>query len=316
MHRSLLAGLTGAILALAAIPADAQQAQITPSHVVQAADNVAGELQLLLDANFSDPAMPAPRTFTNKRPRHVIQKARAILLKVQLLEQINGLPVKDSAPIEVREIRPADVIGWVEQVLAAVRELRGPYRITATPALAPLGEKLTPNDAYQRLVQVEEMVDRLDLPATVPNDVFRLAMSLVEDARLLARAVGMDLGDELGVEWKLPDPKRNRPVDVYVATYTLLEQLKALSEKTASLAVPGGIHLPAKKSGAVTPGDVIDILNTVMAELSSMKNLVKVTEPSKVFPPQSAKTPADSLVVIEAASEFLTMASNAVQSAN
>lgn len=316
MLRSFFAGLAGAIIAFAAIPADAQQAQITPAHVVQVADNVTSELQLLLDANFSDAALPAPQTFMNKRPRHVIQKAREILLKVQLLKQINGLPIKDLAPMEVREIRPADVIGWVEQVLGAVRDLRSVYRVTATPAPAPLGEKLTPNDAYQRLVQIEEMVDKLDLPATVPNDVYRVGMSLVEDTRLLARAVGMDLGDELSVEWKQPDPKRNKPLDVYNATYSLLEQLKALSAKTAKLAVPDGIHLPARKSGAVTPGDVIDILNTVMAELSSLKNLVKVTEPSKAFPPQAAKTPADSLVVVEAASEFIAMAAKAVQSAN
>jgi hypothetical protein len=306
--------LAGFFLLCSPFPAEAQQ-KITPSHVLQVADDVVGELTLLLEANFSDPTLPAPQEVKGKRPRHVIQKARQILIKVQLLKEVNGLPVADLEPIPVREIKPADVKGWVEKVLAAVRELRGPYKITAMPDPAPLGEKKTPSDVFQRLTQVGSMVDRLDLPATVPNDVYRVSLSLVDDIRLVAQAVGFT--DK--IDWKGRKSAGKTPANVYQESYFLLKDMKKLIGAAPSLAIPGGIVLPPEKTGKITPGDVIDIQNTLLAELSSLKTKLGVTQPTKVFPPQVAKTPSDVYVAVKAAGEYTlraTLAASMAATAN
>lgn len=310
MVRYFLTGVAGLFLLVFTAQAQAQQ-KITPSHVLQSVDNVVGELALLLDANFSDASIPAPTPVQGKRPRHVIQKARQILLQVQLLKQINGIEIKDLEPIAVREIRPADVKGWADKVLVAVRELRAPYKITATAPAAALEAKKSPSDVFQRLLQVEKMVKRLDLPATVPNDVYRVTLSLVDDMRVVARGIGITDA----VIWQSRTAKGKSPADAYNASYALLEDLKKLTSINASLNIPGSIKLPSKKTSGVTPGDVIEVQNTLLAELSSLKNKVQVKQPTKVFPPQAAKTPSDVYVAVGAAAEYAALAIASAQAA-
>lgn len=299
----------GAVLLAFAPSAHAQQ-KITPSHVLQVADDVTAELQLLLDANFSDTTPPEPVAYTAKHPRHVIQKARQILLKVQLLKEINGLAKGELDPVAVKEIVPADVKGWLEKVLGAVRELRGPFKVTATPAAAPLGENKTPSDVFQRLVQVEAMVGRLDLPATVPNDVYRVSLALVDDFRIVAEKLGVTQT----IDWQSRKLSGKTPNDVYNESLMLLAELRDLTAYNEKLKVPGGISIPKQKVGRVTPGEVIEIQNTVMAELSSIKNKVGLRQPTRAFGPQAGKTPSDSLVAIQAAREYISLIDDTLSS--
>lgn len=306
-RRHFVAAFAGVVFLFLSPAVNAQQ-KITPSHVLQVVDNTVAELALLLDANFSDPSVPDPVTIKGKRPRHVIQKARQILLKVQLLKDINGLPVKDLEPIAVREIRPADVKGWVDQLLASVRDLRVPYKVTTAPRAAQLVDKKTPSDVFQRLLQAEAMVERLELPATVPNDVYRVALSVVSDMRAVAEKAGVTET----IAWEGRTASGKTPNDIYNVSYVLLEALRDLTSYNEALKIPGGIAMPQQKVGRLTPGDVIEIQNMVLAELSSIKFKIKATEPTKVFGPQAGKTPSDTFVAVQAAQEYADLMSQAI----
>lgn len=293
MNRLFLILLAGVFL-LPQNDANAQ-AKITPSHVYQSAENAVIELKLLLDANFSD-TTDAPLTFdvSNKRPRHVIQKAQELLRKLAVLKRINGIASTPLPPIPVREITPADVKGIVDKVLNEVRNLKSSYGITTAPSAASLREGMKPTDVYKMLVQADTMIQRLDIPAVVPNDVYQVGLAVLDDLRQVSEVLGVPM-----LEQGAPAAKGKKPAAVYEIAIVVLERLKVLVSSDPALAIPGGINIPKAKSGKITPGDVIEMMNTALAELSSLKNKVGAKRSTALIPAQAGKTPSDAYTSVD-----------------
>ena len=273
---------------------DAWAQKITPSQVYQVVENVEAELALLLDANFSDTKIPAEQVIPGMRPRHVLREARHVMRQIALLKQINALPVKAIEPIPVREITPGDVKSSVDRVLTEVRALRKPFGITAKAKPAVLRQGKKPADVLARLKVVAELVQRLDIPAIVPNDVYRIALAIKADALQIHAAL------QTPAPQAIPEGIRGKkPPHVYARGYDLLAKLKALTGGNKRLAVPGGVITPPQKTANLKPADVLGILNNVLAELSSIKVVTGATETSPTVPAQAGKTPNDVYIVVE-----------------
>lgn len=294
--------VSGMLLLAPAVQAQTiSSSTVTPSNVHQAADDVVAELKLLLDANFSAVAEPDAPTVSGKLPRHSVQKARQVLEKVQLLRHLAGVPSSRLEPLPVREVRAEDVKASVDQLLDQVRGLKPAYNVEAVPASAPLPTGRTTDDVFARLDQIERMVDRLDLPVLVPNDVYRRALSIVDDLQRVAEKLGV----VTNVSYEGKTAKGKMPADIHAKARSILTDIKALVETHEALAISGGITVPPAMTGPVTPGDVVEMNTAVLAELSAIKVKVGATAPPTVFPPQSAKTPSDTFVVLEAAHELV-----------
>ncbi len=279
-------------------PAQAAE-KITPSHVYQVVDNVVYELELLLDANFSN-ADVAMIPANNKRPRHVIQGAQEVLRKISVLKQINGLTMGPIAPLPIREITPADVKTQVDRILKEVRDLRPVFKITKTAKKASLQDGKTPSDVYARMLQASAMIDRLDIPAIVPNDVYRLALAIVSDVKQIHASVGSTAPAQVSGDFS-----SKKPPDVYAHGHDVLVALKGLVEQSEAFEVAGGIAVPPKKEGKLVPADVLEMLNTILAELSSLKVSSGAKQPTPVIPPQSGKTPGNVYEQLEIAMSYV-----------
>ena len=267
---------------------------ITPSHVYQVVETVQAELALLLEANFSATEVPAEQAIAGRRPRHVLQEANQISQQIRLLKRINGLPTAEAKAAEVREITPADVKASVDAILAEVRALRGPYGVTAEAPAVELRDGKTPTDVQAALAVTAQLVQRLDLPAIVPNDVYRLALAIKADATQIQTRLGAPEAQPI-----LEGISGMKPPQVYARSFDLLERLKVLTESSAELAIPGGVVPPPKKSDNLKPADVLGVLKTILAELSSMKVVVGASEPTPALPPQVGKTPNDVYIAVE-----------------
>ncbi len=267
--------------------ADVANAQkITPNHIYQVADNVVAELQLLLDANFSDAKLPSVAVVKGKRPRDVIQKTQEILRQLETLTMINGRTMGSVAPVPVREIRPADVKRPIDRILKEVRALKPIFRVTVKLKPAPLYNDKKPANVYVRLTQASLLINRLDIPKPVPNDVRRSALAIVGDLEIVGNAL------------RVPKPALSKikfsgkkPSHAYTHARKVLAGLKTLTQSDAKLAIPGGVVLPPLKTGGITPGDVLDMQNTILAEISSIKAKASKTTPA--IRPPSGKTPSD-----------------------
>lgn len=263
--------------------------QITPSHVNQVVDELVLELELLHDANFSAADLSSVNlNLTARRPRHVLQKGREVFLKVQSLRFINGLPPRELPAMPVREIKPSDVKRMVDDVLSSARELRSVYGVTAVAKKPALQSGLKPTDVYRTLIRASAMVDQLGVPGTVPNDVYRVALTINNEIELIRAKVGINVSVPAGAR-----SKGKSPADAYNQGFALLNGLKSLTEGIAEYKIPGGVVLPTKKTGAITPSDVLDLLNNILAELSAIKVKTGVATSTQLVAAQSGKTPSD-----------------------
>ncbi len=262
------------------------RAEATPNHVVQVARTILAELDQFHEANFSEPGS-VKTVDAERRPRHVLQKAREVFLKVQQLRYINGLSPNQLDPLPVQAVKPADVKGLVDQILHDVTELRSAYGIRSAAARAALPDGMAPKDAYAHMAGISASLDGLGLPSVVPNDVFQIASTITADLTLIARKAGLEAQIATA-----PEVSSRTPGHVYGAVATLLNDLSNLVQ-TTSLDVVGGIAEPTQIDTKVSPADVLDRLNLVMADVGALKHAANVRQPTNLAPLQGGMTPSD-----------------------
>lgn len=277
----------GALLLLIAGTAAGEAA--TPADTYQAIEAVNAQLAAFHDANGTMPAVdPQAPPLTERLPRHVLQKAREVLLKIQAVRQLNGLPLQPVPEIAVREVQPDDVKFFVEKMLLGLKDLRPIFGNPPVAKLTRASREMGPTDNFAALRRAELQVDGLGLPATSPNDVMRIALSIVNDLELVRSS--------LGVTAPAPSPPvipARRPVDTYDNAIGLLVDIKVLTENNPSLAIPMGVVLPERRTGNIKPAHVMDLLGSVLAEISAIKAKTGVTIPTVLAPPQTGMTPSD-----------------------
>ncbi|WP_425052436.1 hypothetical protein [Psychromarinibacter sp. S121] len=282
MRRILLVCLFATVLA----PLGTQAQEATPNHVFQRTEEVLLHLDLLNAANFSETAeIEVPDDPT--RPRHVLQTARDVWRKLQLLRYMNGLPTASLDPVPSREVTPSDVKEVMDRILSGVVDLRGAYGVEDEVATPALPEGKTPTDVNANLLRIGAQLDALGVPATVPNDVFQLASTVLMALEDIARHTGTEFNT--GSLW--PETGRT-PANVYQAVHQLIADLKTLSEADPRFAVDGIVD-PGQLSGDITPADVMKILSRAMADVQAIRAAAGVEEPAASAPYLGGKTPSD-----------------------
>jgi hypothetical protein len=281
--------------------AEAGTDTITPSDVYQVVDIVNSELALLHKANNSTPVIDriAPE-LAPRQPRHVLQKAREVMLKVQLLRKINDLPESALPPMPLREVRPADVKKMVDLIKQDIVALRPVFGVTESPIPVPRPTGKRPTDVYADLARATAKLDGLGIPSIVPNDVYRVALTIIGDLEIVRRARGLTVP----VPMK-SGSKDKQPGDVYAKAFELLQALKSLTSENPDFEISGGVVLLNRRSGRIEPGHVMDLLNNILAELSAIKVKVEGGSFTAFAPPQAGKTPSH---VYDAVSNALVLA--------
>lgn len=276
------------LMILAGFPREAGAAAITPDDVYRITGTINGELKLLHESNESMPVVDtnAPE-LTPRRPRHVMQKAREVLLKVQLLRRINGLDENELPPLPLREVRPADVKVVIDLIRRDLAALRSIFGVTEVPFTVPILTGKTPTDVYGDLVRAGEMLDGLGIPKIVPNDVYRVALTIIGDLEKVRAARG--LTEPVPLQRGSRD---KRPSDVYAKAAELLRTLRTLTSENPGFQIPGGIVLLNQRSGRIEPAHVMDLLNNILAEISAIKVKVGARSLTEFAPPQAGKTPS------------------------
>ena len=160
-------------------PLQASATEITPNNVYRVVDAIHADLALFHDASSLTPAVTeAQHSLTPRRPRHVLQKAREVMVKVQLLRKINGLPDTEMPLMPARDIRPSDVLRLVERIHEDLAELRPIFGVGGSPDTIAKPSGKTPSDVYHSLYHVSAQLDGLGIPRVVPNDVYRVALTV------------------------------------------------------------------------------------------------------------------------------------------
>ena len=293
----LMIGITF-LLTWSCHPAD--NPKITPSDVYQVVDIINDQLSYMVLTSGGNPNnIVAHPLLTPRQPRHVVQKAREVMLKLQRLRTLNGLPETPLPLFSTNEMISVDSKKIIDQILYDVLDLRHKFiesdsvetninisdkKINSIDFIA---EK-TPTDVYANLQYTEDLLDALGIPRTMPNDVYRLAVMINHDLEeiLVARHQTLPPMIKQLSNSKLPD-------DTYAQAYLVLDHLRTKVNNEKSLSIQGGIVLPNRLSPPLTPGDVLDLENNMLAELGAIKARVGITIPTTIPPLIHGKTPSD-----------------------
>ncbi|MBO9409290.1 hypothetical protein J7399_17775 [Shimia sp. R9_1] len=260
---------------------------VKPDHVYQVTEALVQELQVLNQENFTKSATAATPD-DDAMPRHVLFLARDQWRKVQLLRFMNGLETHGLNQVKVHKVTPAEVKEFVDQLLIEAQDLRPTYGLEESTISVDLQSGKKPKDVYGSLLRVSGELKALGVPATVPNDVFRVAVSIRQSLSAVLAKQGLSINES-----DLAAESGRTPSEAYHAGLSLLQDLQSLSENDPAFAVPGKITVPAAKSGPISPDDVIVVLSRAYADTMALMNATNAA-PHVVFAPyEGGKTPSD-----------------------
>lgn len=261
----------------------------TPSHVYQQTENIVAEIELLRRAMNITAAPRSPGVQVKKMPLHVYAKSLEVLEKIARLERDLGMEVVEVPQIPLKKIAPSDVFGATQNILAELRRLKTQKGIGEEITRARLVQGKTPSDVYENMWRASYMLDGL-AGQIDPNYVFRNAQYVLSELRLIASEV------DIALEQIAPAPLAGKgPKDVNIEAFKDLHKTVLLERKMKL----SPLRVPTFPSGKITPSDVYDTTNMLMAELVRLKIQLGIETPRGQLPVPTGKKPSDALAQLQ-----------------
>ena len=275
-----------AALTLATTPAAHAQSrgQITPSHVYQATQDLTAEIHVLRDAIgvVDYPAEAEPQD--DRAPVHVYAKTLEVMKKVSRAQRRFGMAPARVGQIPVKEIAPKDVLGSVESIIREVRRIKEQLVIEDEITPAPFVGAKTPSLVYQNLGSASFLLDGLVGRPITPSDVFTNIQHIHDEMELIAAKLKVNLELEAPVV-----EGRKRPQDV--AQQVLRATFKTINLETRLGMDASGV--PNMTLVRVTPAEVFEATNILLAEMVRIKAHLGITLPRDERRDARNKQPTD-----------------------
>ena len=285
----LLFGLSGSL----------QASSVTPNHVYQSVDNAVQTLDAVL-TTYEASYKPINISHSNRKPRHVLQKGREVFLKLQQVRELNSLPAHTLPEFPVRKITPADVKQVVEFIRKDTYDLLQAYDVVTSPEEAPLPSNMKPTEVYLHLVVLDNMLSGLNIPKTVPNDVYQVALTIHDELVLILEHQRINANINEGVK-----SANKKPSDVYQALSDLMLSVKSLCQTDSRYCIEGGIDIPPMHQGNISPAIVLDLMNNLIADIGALKVSLGIQQAVPLAPEQSGKTPSDVFDILVKSSRLM-----------
>ena len=257
---------------------------ITPSHVFQATQDLIAEIEILRESmGLSDyPNEAEPQE--GRAPVHVYAKTLEVMRKVARIQRKFGLTPAEVGQIPVKTITPEDAFGSVQTITEELRRLKSHLVIKDEIQPAPLVGGKTPTFVYKNLGNASFLLDGLVGHPLTPNDVYGNVLRIHDEMELIAL--------KLGAVLELAPPAvngRKRPKEVAQqllrATYKVINLQNRLGMDASSV--------PTLTLVRVTPSEVFEFTNLLLAEMARMKMHLNIEIPHASLSEEQNKTPAD-----------------------
>lgn len=260
--------------------------KITPSHVFLISQETLNELDVIFkEKNLEKQTIYLD--FNEKRPRHVWQKSREVLDKISKLKAEFHLQQEAVPPVQVKEIEPGDVYLLAKSILRQTRELKEFYSIYTPAKSAEFLQGKAPKDVYQNMTQISRMLDRLLQTSIRPEDVYRVILT----AKLALKEI-YDVAESKKAISPISPEKGKSPRNVYKKAYALLSKLDELTNHS-NYQIEGGVVKLDRKVGRITPSEVMDLMNHILAEINAIKSVAGLKNPLELPLVEKGKTPSD-----------------------
>ena len=238
------------------------------------------------DANIDAPWPNVPPQ-SGKAPRHVLQKSLEIIKKINRLRVIWKMGEVSIPPFPSRDITPNEVFAMVKRLVGEMRLLAP--GLANKPAIKPLGK--SSDDVYRQIWTISLAIDSvLGVRGFTPSDVYAQSVRVVELVKFLR------LTQNVSEQIEKPKRPSNRHSNhAIAAAYQLLGRI-AEAERNLWME-PAGV--PKVPNPVVTPTEVYDALQIVIAELQRIKYRIGVQRHIRETAPVREMTPDDVIVNLQ-----------------
>ncbi|MCY3838128.1 MAG: hypothetical protein OXH09_05715 [Gammaproteobacteria bacterium] len=258
--------------------------KVTPSHVFRATLDLIGEIRILREELGADDYPPEAERQEDRAPVHVYAKTLEVMSKVARAQRRLGMEAAEVGQIPIKVVEPRDVLGSVAGVLAELRKIKAQMVIEREIDPAPFAGGKTPSLVYKNLADASFLLDGLAGRPLTPNDVYLNTLYILDELELIAAKLRARLSlDAPAVEG------RKMPKDV-------AQQVLRASYKMVNLQTRLGMDassVPNLTLVRVTPSEVYDATNMLLAELTRIKHHLDINVPRQNRPDPRNKAPTD-----------------------
>lgn len=265
-------------------PQEAVYRDATPSEVFRAVQDLTAEITVLRDEFGVYDFPPEAEAQEDRAPVHVYAKTLEVLSKVIGVQQRFGVPAGAARQIPFKEIESGDVLANVQHIIDEVREFKVHMVIEREIEPATLVEGQTASSVYKSLADASFLLDGLRGRPLTPDDVYQNCTYILDEMERVAEALGVSFEAELP---EVEDAKRPKDVaqQVLRATYKMINLQTRLGMDASG--VPGLTLV------RVTPSEVFDSTNMLLAEMARIKLHLDIDAPREERPAPRGKTPSD-----------------------
>ena len=231
-----------------------------------------------------------------KLPRHVLQKSIEVLRKVDKYREIHNMGRITVPPVPPRDITPQDVYNNVERLKREVAYLLEEKTKTVKKFKYKQYMNKTPSDVYRELWIISIGFDALLGQGFTPTDVYAQTEQVIEAIKFLR------LSQREKNIIKMPILKKNQhPNHALYKSIELISEINKIEKKLWMQAVP----VPKVEEKVISPTEVYDSLQTVIAELNRISRRLGVERSFELKRPKGKKRPADVVQNLEYAIALL-----------
>ncbi len=264
----------------------------TPSDVYSESIVLKQLVEVLRAQNKIDEPLRELEIQKNKLPRHVLQKTIEILRKVDKYREIHEMGAITVPPVPPRDITPQDVYNNVVRLKQEVAYL---LKVKKKFTFQQFYNK-TPSDVYRELWRISIGFDALLGQGFTPTDVYAQTQQVVDVIKFLR--FSQREKDKVVV----PERKANQhPNHALYKSIELIDKIHAVEKKLWMEAVP----VPKIEQKVISPTEVYDSLQTVIAELNRISRRLGMERSFKLKMPKDKKTPSDVVQNLEYAIALL-----------
>lgn len=243
---------------------------VTLSHVYQATLDLIAEIHILREATgvTGSPREIVPRE--DQTPIHAFAKSLEVMEKTARVQRRLGMIPIDVGHIPVRTITPRDSYDNVQAIIEELRRVKRQLVITGEIRPAPFVGGKTPALVYNNLGDASLLLDGLVGRPASSNDVYMRVLQVHDELQLIAAELGVALvSDPLVVDGE----KESKDVaqQLMRATYKVINLQLRLGMDASSV--------PELMLVEVTPAEVLDATNLLLAELARIKVHLDVRAP-------------------------------------
>ena len=288
---SILRWFRGRDVDAAPVPEQAQERQredgrkdVTLSHVYQATMDLIAEIEILRQATgvADEPGEAEPQE--DQAPIHAYSKSLEVMEKTARVQRRLGMIPVEVGYIPIKNITPKDMYRNVQAIIEELRRVKRQLVIKIEIQPAPFAGGKTPSLVYKSLGDASFLLDGLVGRSTTSNDVYVRVLQVHDEMAPIAARLGVALESEPPV---VEGSRESKEVaqQILRATYKVINLQSRLGVDASGV--------PNMALADVTPSEVFDATNRLLAELVRVKVHLNIQSPRPERPESRNKQPAN-----------------------